>query len=181
AVFESTDLPRKTVLREFSQFAARFFQPAVAKLDPQLIHKAANDLDVAKEYAVRMLCERNLPEHHPARLVDEEGLAEHLVKHYPAHEFLISRSEAKMLGLPVESAELYDKWPVCRLLHDDFRSGKLSKGHGWIRVFSESDLADIIDGYDDDSDDTNEIEEGNEDHPSAEDDAPPGEGEQVPS
>lgn len=158
SVFESTELTRIEILREFSRFAARFFEPMVAKLDPQLIHKAANDLDVAKQYAERILDLRNLPQDHPANLHDNEGIAEHLVKHYPAHEFLISRDEARRLGLPICNGEDYDKLSSLQRLHHEFRVGDLSDGRGWIRVFPEGKLDDTINRLTGEQDDEDEDE-----------------------
>ncbi|MBC8350365.1 MAG: hypothetical protein H8E66_00145 [Planctomycetes bacterium] len=118
-IIDATKLSRETVLERFSHFVATFLEPVVAKLDPQLIHKASNDLDLATKYATTLLANRNVPEDH--ELASPEHLASHLVNHYPAHEFAISREEARGIGLPVSDVQEYDLWNMAKHLHRKFR------------------------------------------------------------
>src|SRR5262249_15952241 len=48
------------------------------------------------------------------------GLVTHLISHYPAHEFVISRNEARDLGLPVEKLEAYPRKQALKTIYDDF-------------------------------------------------------------
>lgn len=118
-LINSTKLPRMTVVPAMLKFAADFLHPAVAQLDPQLLHRAGSQLDIADHYARLLLVTRNGSrcEH---RLTDSQaaGLIQRLIKRYPAHGFVISRDEAaRELRLPVEPAENYSRWrDVTRLL-----------------------------------------------------------------
>lgn len=120
-VLDWTGLPRLDVLREFLRFTARFLEPAVTKLDPHLTHRATNLLDVAQVYAGIMLNERSLAEEDERPDFDQESFTHHLIRHYPAHDFAISRKEAKKLKLPVRSTDAYDRWEKAKAYHKYFR------------------------------------------------------------
>ena len=128
-ILAMTKLPREKVLDALSSFSAKLLEPILSKLDPQLIHRSANDLDLAKRYAVKLLYSVG----HDRK--QAENIAHQLVEHYPAHEFLISRDEAKDLGLPVFSAEEY-------LCYEDFVSEfrKFRKKTFRIQQHSEIEL-----------------------------------------
>jgi hypothetical protein len=113
-----TDLTRQDVLREFLGFTAEFLQPLVQKLDPHLLHRAANELRIARDYAVRLLTTRRL-EHLDAE--SAAALASHLVEDYPAHDFVICRDEARENGLPVLDLENYDRKEAVRTLFRRFQ------------------------------------------------------------
>jgi Serine dehydrogenase proteinase len=118
-VLDSTQLPRIDVLREFSAFTAKLLNPVMSKLDPHLIHQAKQELELAKQYAMRILGSRRVAQGlspHSAK-----AIAEHLVNDYPAHEFIISRDEARRLSLPVIDADKYDNWAAAKNLHNAFR------------------------------------------------------------
>ena len=120
-IYQHTELPRLDVLREVSSFTAAFMEPIVKKLDPQLMHRATNDLDIARRYAVLMLENRNLSSSdEELRTLDDEDLAFHLVEGYPAHEFLISRSHATELGLPIKLFDEYGKWEEAKACQREF-------------------------------------------------------------
>jgi len=143
-VLKWTYLPRSDVLREFSQFVAKFLEPIAAKLDANLIHRAKNELIVAHQYAEIMLSGRNLAEADVHKSFDPERFARHLVRNYPTHDFVISRSEARELHLPVRWAENYDHWGEVREIHEAFRRPWFSDDD-WrsiIQVLNESDLKD---------------------------------------
>lgn len=117
SVLKYTGLPRREVLHELLQFIAQFMQPLISKLDPHIIHKATNELRVAEEYAVRMLNMRKLDKD-KGRPMDKgaaKKLLKRLVKDYPTHGFVISRTEAKELGLPVCNIEDYGR---CKQVKD---------------------------------------------------------------
>jgi len=118
SVLTYTGMTRQLVLHELLQFMAQFLQPMVAKIDPHLIHQAAEQLRVAEIYALLMLQLRNVAE--PMSSDEAARMLEHLVNHYPAHAFVISRDEALGLGLPIEDAESYFRWAAVRVLFNSF-------------------------------------------------------------
>jgi len=113
AVLLSTKLPRSEVLRDMLTFSAEFVRPAVSKLDPHLLHRASKELRVAEKYAVALIMET----HHRRSPDSVVKLVRALVENYPAHGFVISRSEAARLGLPIQPAEKHPRWPSIKLLH----------------------------------------------------------------
>lgn len=116
SVIRQTGLARAEVLRSMTGFCASFLEPAVSKLDPHLVHRAASQLRVAEHYARTMLKTRKNPE----KASDESirRLIRRLVSEYPAHGFVISRSEAKSLGLPVRPSEEHPRWRDMKALHE---------------------------------------------------------------
>jgi hypothetical protein len=118
-LIDLTKLPRIAVVPAMLKFAADFLHPAVAQIDPQLLHRAGSQLDIADRYARILLVTRNGSrcEH---QLTDGQaaGVIQRLIKKYPAHGFVISRDEATHeLRLPIEPAETYPRWAdVTRLL-----------------------------------------------------------------
>lgn len=166
-VYHATELSRRDVLREFSTFTAHLLQPLVAKLDPQLWHRAAQDLDLGARYAVAMLFMRNLSPEVEALQSEPRTLVHHLVEHYPAHEFLISRDEARHnLCLPITNLENYDKMEQLYRLHEAFQEGRMECS-SYIAVFHESECDDMIDrvtgeGCDEDEEDDEDDYENDE-------------------
>jgi hypothetical protein len=143
SVFASTELPRLDVLREFSSFTAKFLEPMVSKLDPQLVHRAAQDLELATHYAVEVMRRRTDWNGSDQRLID---LAEHLVTHYPAHEYLISREEAAALDLPVTCLEEYDKNGAVGVLYQAYARNAFADGsrNHLFHFWSEDELDDKL-------------------------------------
>lgn len=121
SVLEWTKLPRSDVLREFLGFVSKFLEPAVSKLDPNLIHRAKNQLRIAQDYAARMLANRRVSEDETLSMREASELTKNLVERYPAHGFVISRSEAKRLGLPIRNADDHPQWHVIRDRYETFR------------------------------------------------------------
>ncbi len=119
-LIEYTGLSRQFVLHESFLFMAQLFQPLIAKLDPQLLHQSTQQLDVAERYAVTLMRARttNRPDQDDDYI---KGIAHHLVRHYPDHPFVISRDEARALGLPIVNAERYFRWEHVMEFHDIFR------------------------------------------------------------
>jgi Serine dehydrogenase proteinase len=150
----STNLPRIEVLRELSSFSAALMKPLLAKLDPHLIHRAADQLDITHRYATIVLSNRNLSEEDRKTKCDIDHVADHLVNHYPAHEFVISRSEAKGLALPIRDAESYPHWSGVRDLHTGFHEGlfEMDDTSSVMMTWSEQDLANFFKEEDEDAD-----------------------------
>jgi hypothetical protein len=144
-VFERIKLARMDALRESFQFTARLLEPSVAKLDPHLIHSATNQLDLAHRYAEIVLKTRRLSKADKADGFDPEVFSDLLVRHYPAHEFVISRDEARGLGIPVKDAELYDKWSLVYPLHRYFRDeGFSGSPQSILEFWTEQELQERI-------------------------------------
>jgi hypothetical protein len=149
-VMDITGLPRAETLHEMFHFLAALLEPAVSKLDPQLIHHAMNDLRVAQEYAIRLLHARNERRRHGKIDEDPEKLASDLVSAYPEHGFVISRDEARRLGLVVGDAENHPRWPKLKSLNTlIYTQGKPT----FLEVFEDWEL---------DSDENQEEEENHE-------------------
>lgn len=142
-----TQLPRGEVLSTTLQFMADVLTPAVDKLDPDLIHQAAQQLDVAKVYGKLLLRDRRLADNTSLSAQDISRLMEKLVSDYPAHEFVISRDEARDgLQLPVNDSDAYPRWgeavALYRKAYDDATNG----GDGDIcRVIPDSEFPPVED------------------------------------
>ncbi len=142
SIVKVTGLRRAEVLGGMVQLAAQFMRPLVEKLDPSIIHKAKQELDVAREYGERLLemrCgqgdagepEDDLLATAPAKLVTD----------YPSHSFVIGPAEARKLGMSVSSADDYDLWGFLNQLYDLFQS---SPHKSLVRLVKEDEIATII-------------------------------------
>lgn len=116
-VVHFTGLRRSEVLQATFPFVAQFLQPIMAKVDPHILHQATNQLRVAERYALNLLKTRNIK---PLDASAAKELVDHLIHHYPAHEFVISRKEARKLGLPIENIEEYPKRQAVKMLYEKF-------------------------------------------------------------
>ena len=112
-----------------------------------------------------MLSARNLsPQDSSAQSLSNTQLADHFVNHYPAHDFVISASEAMTLGLPVKALGEYIWAEEANALFQRYRDGGFDNGqHDHVLgVWNEDQIADIFsdesDTGEDDGDD--EAEEG---------------------
>ncbi len=119
-----TALSRSEVLQQTLNFTAQFLHPIVEKLDPHLIHQAANQLRVAERYAERMLRSRALPPDRHLNDNQTRELTQRLVSEYPAHEFIISRDEARELGLPVFDADEHPQWQKIKSFYSKYLKSK---------------------------------------------------------
>lgn len=118
-------LPRIDVLNSVLQFAAQLVAPVAAKLDPHLIHQATNQLRVTEQYALALIADRR----HKSAAIPPNASAEmvrKLVKEYPAHGYVISRDEARKLGLVVDDAETHPRWEAIRATHHLFKKRRTS-------------------------------------------------------
>jgi Serine dehydrogenase proteinase len=134
-IIDCTGLRRSEILREMLQFTSQFLKPVTEKLDPHLLHQAANQLRIAERYAINMMDKRNLPAISPSGAKD---LMRRLIRAYPAHGFVISRDEARELGLPVEDMESYPRHQEVKRLYANFIRGTESI----VRVVGDS----VMDG-----------------------------------
>lgn len=164
---KTTQLPRRDVLAEVCRFNASFLEPMVAKLDPQLIHRAAQDLEVAKEYAVRVLRMRAIqspPSPDDRFKTWEDWFSAKLVSNFPSHGFVISLREAKSMGLPVVHAASYDKWSQAKIAYKLWR---LQSTTSLIKVLDEPGLLATFQEVQ--SDPQNDDGKENENHPTQSD------------
>lgn len=117
AVLETTQLSRAESLGTMVEFATRFMAPVMDKLDPTIIHWSTSLLNESAAYARRLLRMRQGGDSSMSERL--QRLPEDLVGLYPSHGFVISRDEARELGLPVRDLEMYDYRGV---MEDIFRS-----------------------------------------------------------
>ncbi len=147
-------LSRLQTLQELLRFSARFLEPTVAKLDPHIIHYAAQQLKVAEQYAVRMLANRNMVNGKHLSTEEAERLMKRLVKDYPSHGFIISRKEVRSIGLPVDNAENYVHWGIIKRLHD-----KIDSDQTLTYILPNQTLIDTPDFFETDMEETDENNE----------------------
>ena len=106
AVLNTTRLSRAESLSVMVDFATKLMSPVISKLDPTMIHWASSLLNVSVGYAERLLAMREGgSEKVSGKLA---SLPQALVERYPTHGFVISRDEARNLGLPVVDLEKYE-------------------------------------------------------------------------
>lgn len=131
---EITGIPRREVLPALLSFSSDFVQPIVAKLEPSSIYRASSQLNVAQEYAQRLLS--MLAE--PWSVAKATRLTDHLVNDYPDHGFIISFDEAKALDLPVRPLKDYESWPIFTLMGEALNDqGRTVRGSKWPEPVDE--------------------------------------------
>ncbi|MGH9957727.1 MAG: SDH family Clp fold serine proteinase [Pyrinomonadaceae bacterium] len=138
-IVKYTELPRAIVLHETTQFVAQLLEPIVGKFDPHLIRRANKQLKVAERYAITMLQKRVLPPSHQLSPENAQKLLKRLVSEYPVHEFIISREEARELGLPVYYAESHPRWSSIKSLYDVPRE----EGSTLLTIIPDSEIEEI--------------------------------------
>lgn len=94
-IVDVTHLPRGEVIKQVLMYSSDILKPVLSKLDPQLIHEAAEQLKVTRKYAEALLFSRN------DMLTAEKrnDIATKLVTQYPTHGYVIDLKELKRLGL----------------------------------------------------------------------------------
>lgn len=120
ALLEDWEMSRADSLSSMVDFATKFMSPVMDKLDPMMIHWSSSLLDVAVHYADRLLAMR-APSATSGALV---GLPKRLMQAYPAHGFVISRAEARRLGLPVVDLEDYVYGDLAEALFPEMRDSR---------------------------------------------------------
>jgi len=137
-ILSYTGLKRRETLSAMLQFAADFTKPVIEKLDPMLIHRATNELAVARRYASRLWSMRQ----NKSQMSKEraEKLFERLVSDYPSHRFVISPAELKELGLITKEPSDYQDWQSLEKFHKFFEQTQDS----YVGVFTKADLVPII-------------------------------------
>jgi hypothetical protein len=74
-------------------FVAKLHQPLFVQIDAVRYSQKSRILDVAFQYATRLLFA-----HERYSEVDARNVAKELVRHYPSHSFVINREEAAQVG-----------------------------------------------------------------------------------
>lgn len=136
SIVKLTRLPRVQVLNQTFNFIGNFYRPIIEKFDPHLVNQASKQLRVAERYATIMLGKRRLPAEQHMDADTAKKLLTKLVKDYPAHEFVISRDEAKELGLPIFNADTHPRWEVMKTLYDMPRE----EGNSMFCVYTDAEL-----------------------------------------
>ncbi len=116
-IVSMTGLPRTEVLRELFEFSANALAPVLEKLDPQLIHEAAESLKVTRKYAQLVIQARQENKFSDRQARD---VAASLVSDYPTHGYVIDRCELEKLGFPSTMIAEHQFWPYMKLLHKSF-------------------------------------------------------------
>jgi hypothetical protein len=118
SILQMTRLSRSESISAMLDFAAKFMQPLVGKLDPKMIHWAGSLLDVSVKYGEQLLAMRHQDTSPPAAEI--AGLPGRLVEGYPTHGFVIGSEEARKLRLPIREASSYPRWKEASALHRSF-------------------------------------------------------------
>jgi hypothetical protein len=118
SILQTTRLSRSESISAMLDFAAKFMQPLVGKLDPKMIHWAGSLLDVSVRYGEQLLAMRHQDTSPPAAEI--AGLPRSLVEGYPTHLFVIGSEEARRLRLPIRDAAEYPRWKEASTLHRAF-------------------------------------------------------------
>ena len=140
SILQMTRLSRSESISAMLDFAAKFMQPLVSKLDPKMIHWAGSLLDVSVKYGEQLLAMRHQDTSPPAAEV--AGLPRRLVEGYPTHGFVIGSGEARRLRLPIKNAANYPRWKEASALHRSFEDS----GTNMVELFEWAEL----DALDDD-------------------------------
>jgi hypothetical protein len=115
-------LPRPLAVQTAVSLSSNLLQPVIGKLDPHLIHEAKNLLVTAEKYGVDLLGARNVGDKEVMSDQQALELVRKLVKQYPSHGYVISRIEAKNLGLPIRVAENHPRWSRIKTFHKNYES-----------------------------------------------------------
>jgi len=102
-------LSRKDSIQIALEFASRYIEPIISKLDPLIVNECYRELDIAGRYAREFLSRYMLV----AKKNKEElaqSIAHQLVWGYPSHGFAICINEAKKIGLEVCHSSVYPEW-----------------------------------------------------------------------
>jgi Serine dehydrogenase proteinase len=118
SILQMTRLSRSESMSAMLDFAAKFMQPLVGKLDPKMIHWASSLLDVSVRYGDQLLAMRH--QNTSPTAAELAGLPRRLVEGYPAHGFVIGSEEASRLRLPIKDASMYPRWKEASALHRSF-------------------------------------------------------------
>jgi hypothetical protein len=116
-----TGLPRRDVFPQLLKYANDLMNPVASKLDPSLIHNAANGLKVAEKYAENLI-RRFVKNPSPDRAARLRELPHKLVTSYPSHGYVIDIDEAKELGINALPMAEYDFEAVACRLHRVFEA-----------------------------------------------------------
>lgn len=136
-VLRYTHSKRQETLSAMLQFAAEFMKPIVGKLDATMIHRAYNELQVAKQYAKRLIdmrVEKDIP---PIKI---EGLVNNFTDDYPSHGFVICPKELDRIGLKTLSMDNYEMGNIVKemLVMSDKSTKSL------VEIFKKEDLQSIF-------------------------------------
>jgi hypothetical protein len=112
--------------------ATELVKPIISQIDPYHLQKSYRELKIGQTYAKDLLLARMMKD-------DErqaEETADKLVNDYPAHEYFISSTEAKVkLGLNIQNLEKLDFW---NKLNDEYQ--KLVKQKPYLIVYNELEV-----------------------------------------
>ena len=96
-VLTDLGMSKRQALHEAIPGVAEMMKPLYSHIEPSKLGSYGRALAEAEEYAKRLLDSVQNPE--------AEEIAQQLVWEYPSHDFVIYRSEARELGLPVQKMD----------------------------------------------------------------------------
>lgn len=115
-LFELTPMKSAEVLREMLNYSATILEPILSKLDPQLIHEAAEQLKVTRDYAQSILLGKNNP---PSSSVASD-IANTLVTKYPTHGYVVTGTQLDNLGVPVKDLSEHPDYDTIKRLYTEW-------------------------------------------------------------
>lgn len=134
-----TRVQRMEAIQATLHFTAELLAPSVAKLDVRQCFAARRALEVASDYALRLLQRYHLRGTDPRTAPDPMSIVDRLVNGYSTHGFVIDRQEAGDIGLCIEHAEDYDLWDAAEGMWRHYRDAM----EDCVTVCRRSTLASI--------------------------------------
>jgi hypothetical protein len=113
---KETQLSRKDSLQLALDFATKYTQPVVAKLDPLVVNMCYRYLQIAEKYASELLLTYMFRNAKNKKELAEE-ISHKLVYEYPEHGFAICCKEADRLGLNISKADQVQGWDDVWKIH----------------------------------------------------------------
>ena len=117
SVLNFTGLPERYVLEHLAKFTADLYAPVAAKLDLHVIAEAASAMEEVAAYASAIL--RAHGRVGTLDCMSPDNFGRHLATGFPSPYFVISREDARMLGL-VQHAEKYPFWENLQEYRDHY-------------------------------------------------------------
>jgi len=138
---KNAQLSRKDSLQLALDFATKYTQPVVAKLDPLVVNMCYRYLQIAEKYATELLLSYMFKNKKNKEDLAEE-ISQKLVYEYPEHGFAICCKEAHRLGLNVTKADQVQEWNDVWKIH----LWLTNRGLKMVHFLNRNRLNEIISG-----------------------------------
>lgn len=123
-IIRRSGLSVKEALRESLHFTTEIMRPLYEQLDPLEIGEYKRALAIGGEYGERLLVMTKNPH--------RKAISEALLSKYPSHGFVIDRSEARSMGLPVHALDSGQETMFLSVVTSILNSGE--SFYGFIQV-----------------------------------------------